>query len=111
MAHDQSGEMPSESNLFLSIFICTFLVMILRLMVCVCQMKLIGGLLRKYTWVLKNVGIHTKFMQSIRQLIDRPDMTREKVAILCGGPDWPVMVLTGIFELPVIPVLKGVTPC
>jgi len=33
-----------------------------------------------------------------------------KVAILVGGPDWPTSVLTGILDLPLLPMLIGTLP-
>ena len=50
--------------------------------------------------------------------IGKPGMGIAKVSILCGGPDWPTSVLTGILKLSVIqmqigtlPIIGLVAPC
>ena len=57
-------------------------------------------------------------IRAISRILDGEGLTKGKVAILCGGPDWPTSVLTGILgkSLPQMllgsmPVVFLVTPC
>lgn len=84
---------------------------ILKLTACTIQQKLIGEFLGSKESVQYMVGVHTPFIHGIRKLLSKPKITRQKVFILCGGPDWPTSVLAGILHLPLVPCLIGTLPC
>lgn len=54
--------------------------------------------------------LHTPYMKAVQQLLSQPGLTLAKVAILVGGPDWPVAVLCGILRLSRLEVLAGTFP-
>jgi len=65
-------------------------------------------------WVQQTVGVHTIFIRAIGKILKKPlrfGLSKEKVAILCGGPDWPTSVLTGIIKCNVFQMLIGTLPC
>lgn len=74
------------------------------------QQKVIGEQLGKYTSVRSMVGINTLTIRAIRYLLSQKGMSFAKVCILCGGPDWPTSVLTGILHLQLSEMLLGTLP-
>ena len=56
------------------------------------------------------VGINTLTIRAIRYLLSQKGMSFAKVCILCGGPDWPTSVLTGILHLQLSEMLLGTLP-
>jgi hypothetical protein len=50
------------------------------------------------------------FPQAIKVILSAPGLTLQKVSILCGGPDWPTSVLTGILRLQLSQMLIGSIP-
>ena len=74
------------------------------------QQKVIGEQLGKKVSVRSAVGINTITIRAIRHLLSQPGMTLAKVCILCGGPDWPTSVLTGILRLKLSEMLLGTLP-
>ena len=99
---------------------CAFTVAIcftIKLNAVVVQQKVFGERLGKYVSVRKLVGVNSTSIRAIRKILDKPGLSIAKVAILCGGPDWPTSVLTGILRLSVarcifgsLPVIFLVTP-
>lgn len=49
-------------------------------------------------------------IKAIRLILTKPGLGIDKIAILCGGPDWPTSVLTGILKLSVFKMLFGTIP-
>ena len=49
-------------------------------------------------------------IRAIRLILSKPGMSLKKISILCGGPDWPTSVLTGILKLRVLSMLWGSVP-
>ena len=60
---------------------------------------------RRYT-----VGINSVQMRAIRYCLMQPGLSPAKVAILCGGPDWPTSVLCGILRVPLYESVLGTSP-
>jgi len=46
----------------------------------------------------------------VRCILSEPGCRLSKVAVLVGGPDWPTSVITGIMDLPLLPMLIGSLP-
>ena len=57
--------------------------------------------------------VNSLSIRAIRHILSEPGLAflnPRKVAILCGGPDWPTSVLTGILKLSLPDMLLGSTP-
>lgn len=85
--------------------------LVLKLNAVAMQQKLIGEALGRYVYIQQLVGVHRTSIRAIEKILKRPGLTFEKVAILCGGPDWPTSVLTGILRLSLPQMLLGTLPC
>eukprot|EP00927_Polykrikos_kofoidii_P054111 TRINITY_DN48589_c0_g1_i1.p1 TRINITY_DN48589_c0_g1~~TRINITY_DN48589_c0_g1_i1.p1 ORF type:complete len:994 (-),score=120.71 TRINITY_DN48589_c0_g1_i1:97-3078(-) len=83
---------------------------LLKLVACAIQQKLIGGFLGTSVSVRRTVGVHTKTMRCVEKVLQMKGMSIGKVAILCGGPDWPTSVLAGILRIPVLQCTIGTLP-
>jgi hypothetical protein len=95
------------NGVLLSTFVCYGL----KLVAVVLQQKVIGGGLRQSAQVRQIVGVNTLTIKAIKFVLERPGkMNIDKIAILCGGPDWPTSVLTGILGLKVTDMLIGSAP-
>ena len=84
--------------------------LVLKLLACTLQQKLIGENLSQVVSVRQFVGINTKIIRSMRLILAEPGLGMAKVSILIGGPDWPTSVLCGIMRLDLIPILTGTLP-
>lgn len=84
--------------------------LVIKLVACTCQQKLIGEPMRKSVWVRKTVGINTPLIRTTRLVLAERGLSIAKVALLVGGPDWPTSVLCGILGLRLAPVLVGTLP-
>jgi len=98
----------------INIALCWFL----KLFACAVQQKLIGGLLGRSLLIRQTVGVHKVAIRCIESVLRKPGLSMGKVAILCGGPDWPTSVLAGILdlslvqcELGTVPIIFFVAPC
>jgi len=87
-----------------------FVSLILKLLACTLQQKAIGENLANYVSVRRMVGINSDLIKAMRLILNEPGMSYAKVAILCGGPDWPTSVLCGLMKLELLPILLGTVP-
>merc|ERR1712217_692061 len=83
---------------------------VMKMSACVVQQVLIGGCSGNNLMVRAAVGVHKPFIRAIEQVLRRPGLSFGKVAILCGGPDWPTSVLAGVLKVPVLQCLVGTLP-
>lgn len=74
------------------------------------QQKGIGGLLGKKVGVRKAVGVNSLTIRAIKKILLEPGVTKGKVAVLVGGPDWPTSVLTGILGASYSQMIIGSAP-
>ena len=74
------------------------------------QQKIFGEFLGKSLWVRSTLGVNEPLMKAIHLILQEPGLTRAKVAILVGGPDWPTSVLTGVLKLKAYQMQLGVLP-
>ena len=74
------------------------------------QQKIFGEFLGKSLWVRSILGVNEPLMMAINLILQEPSLTRAKVAILVGGPDWPTSVLTGVLKLKAYQMQLGVLP-
>jgi hypothetical protein len=56
------------------------------------------------------VGINSLQMRAIRYCLMQKGLNPAKIAILCGGPDWPTSVLCGILRVPLHEAMIGTSP-
>jgi len=92
--------------------------LVLKLTACSMQQKLIGEVLGSSLWIRSQVGVNKPFFRAVERILRQPGLTWGKVAILCGGPDWPTSVLTGLLrcsllqmELGTLPIIVFIMPC
>lgn len=91
----------------------------LKLSAIAIQQKLIGERYgSKRVYIRKLIGVNSIETRAIRDILMQPGLNVAKVSILCGGPDWPTSVTTGILRLPLssmiigsLPVFFLITPC
>lgn len=92
--------------------------LVLKLTACAIQQKLIGEALGSSVWIKSQVGVNKPFFRAVERILTKPGLSLGKVAILCGGPDWPTSVLCGLLrcsllqmELGTLPIIVFITPC
>ncbi|CAJ1931780.1 unnamed protein product [Cylindrotheca closterium] len=83
---------------------------VLKLLACTMQQKLIGEQLSNYVAVRQLVGINSSVIRAMKLILQEPGFSVPKVAILIGGPDWPTSVLCGLMRLQLLPILIGTIP-
>jgi len=116
-----SGTCPpvnTDRGFWLGTAINMIMCWVLKLVACALQQKCIGGLLGRSMWVRRTVGVHKVAIRCIEAELKTPGLTLGKVAILCGGPDWPTSVIAGVLnlsllqcELGTVPIIGFVAPC
>jgi hypothetical protein len=84
--------------------------LLLKLLACACQQKLIGSPMKNKVGIRQAVGVNSNLMRTTKLVLSKPGLSAVKIAILVGGPDWPTSVLTGILDLPLLPCLIGTLP-
>jgi len=91
---------------------------VLKLTACAIQQKFIGEMFGGNQVVRSMIGVHKPSIRCIEAELRKPGWSLGKVAILCGGPDWPVSVLAGVLklslfqcELGTCPIILFITPC
>jgi hypothetical protein len=102
---EDSGTSFAMSLLFTSL-ICTCI----KLNAVAMQQKCFGEALGDRVWIRSLVGVNSLSIRAIKLILEKPGLSIPKVAILCGGPDWPTSVLTGILRLKLSQMLIGTLP-
>ena len=100
------GTIGFWGGLVLSTFVCLFI----KLAAVVIQQKIIGEIFGSKVGVRRMVGVNSITIRAIKAILSVPGVSFRKSAILCGGPDWPTSVLTGILKLPLLEMLAGTVP-
>merc|ERR1719181_955537 len=95
---------------WIGIAICIVISFIMKLCACAMQQKLIGESLGNSIAIKQQCGIHTPGIRAIECVLRAKGWTVGKVAILCGGPDWPTSVMAGLLKLPLGAMLFGTIP-
>jgi len=81
-----------------------------KLVAAALEQKAIGVPFASSVAVKKFVGVHSEFMKAMRCILSEPRLSVGKICILSFGPDFPTSVLTGILDLPLVPMLLGTLP-
>ena len=98
------------AGFWLAMLFATLLCFVMKLIAIVMQQKGIGERLGQHTAIRAAVDINSTFVKAMRLILSQPGMSPGKVMILCGGPDWPTSVFTGILGLNVFSMLYGSLP-
>lgn len=111
-------EKSGEAGFWCAVFLISCICLTLKLLAVFMEQKCIGEQLSRSVLVRKTVGVNSVAIRAIGRVLREKGLSRGKMAILVGGPDWPTSVLTGILKLnPVemligtIPVLALIIPC
>jgi hypothetical protein len=76
-----------------SVLFSTAVGTLLKLFSSALQQKLIGENLSHFVKIRQFVGINSQLMKAMRLVVGQSGFSVAKVAILIGGPDWPVRVI------------------
>jgi len=104
------GSMEDSMGFWGATLACVFVCWFVKLLSCTLQQKWFGESLGGYVGVRYTVGINSVQMRAIRYCLMQPGLSPAKVAILCGGPDWPTSVLCGILRVPLYESVLGTSP-
>lgn len=81
-----------------------------KLLASAIEQKAIGEPFSRSIPIKYFVGIHTPFMKAVKKILSQQGLSVAKSAVLCGAPDWPTSVLTGILRLPLLETTLGTSP-
>ncbi|CAK9026573.1 Uncharacterized protein SCF082_LOCUS17562 [Durusdinium trenchii] len=74
---------------------------LLKMAAIVLQQKVFGEIMgSKRVSIRRAVGVNSVEIRAIRVILTKRGLAMGKVAILCGGPDWPTSVLAGLLRVP-----------
>jgi hypothetical protein len=104
------GSMEESMGFWGATALCILVCWLTKLISCSMQQKLFGENMSENVSVRYAVGINSLQMRAIRYCLMQPGLSPAKVAILCGGPDWPTSVLCGILRVPLHEALIGTSP-
>ena len=100
----------APTSFWLGLLLACIIGALLKFVAIVLQQEVIGKKLGRHITVRATVQINSTFIRAARLVLTQPGCTFGKTMILCGGPDWPTSVLTGILNLPVGKMLVGSLP-
>ena len=106
----QAGECGDDAGYWKAVGFTIAICFSLKLNAIAIQQKIIGELMGNSVKVRKLVSVNSNTIKAIRVILSAPGISLGKVAILCGGPDWPTSVLTGILKLSLVKMLIGSLP-
>jgi len=105
-----TGECDGPMDFGTALIVTSFICFLIKLNAVAMQQKGFGEGLGRYTSIRVLVGINSPLMRAIKIILSKPGLNMGKVSILCGGPDWPTSVITGILGLPLSQMLLGSLP-
>eukprot|EP00747_Dinoflagellata_sp_TGD_P117095 gnl/TRDRNA2_/TRDRNA2_172533_c3_seq3.p1 gnl/TRDRNA2_/TRDRNA2_172533_c3~~gnl/TRDRNA2_/TRDRNA2_172533_c3_seq3.p1 ORF type:complete len:835 (+),score=121.96 gnl/TRDRNA2_/TRDRNA2_172533_c3_seq3:346-2505(+) len=92
-----------------AIIIAVVTAFILKLCAC-CGQYMIGLFMGKSLKIQQLIGVDKVFTRAIESILKERGLKVGKVAVLVGGPDWPVSVTCGILRLNIPQMLLGTCP-
>jgi len=98
------------TSLCVAVLIAAFFCLATKLVASAAQQKAIGAPFSTNVAVKKTFGLHSSLFRVARSILSERGVTWRKVIVLIGMPDWPVSVLCGVLDLPLIPVMIGTLP-
>jgi hypothetical protein len=99
-----------ETGFWCAVVLISCICLTLKLLAVFMEQKLIGEQLSRSVAVRKAVGVNSVAIRAIGKVLREPGLSKGKMAILVGGPDWPTSVLTGILRLNPVEMLIGTMP-
>jgi hypothetical protein len=106
----KQGEVSLGSNGFaLGCVIACLLAWVLKLTACTGQ-YMIGYFAGKSLRIQALIGVDKVITRAIEAILNKPGLNFGKVAVLIGGPDWPVSVTCGILKINIPQMLIGTAP-
>jgi len=84
--------------------------LILKLLACALQQKLIGEKMSHYVYIRQYAKINSGPLRAAKFIVLEKKLSFGKVAYLIGCPDWPVSVLCGIMRVDLLPILVATIP-
>jgi hypothetical protein len=94
----------------MAILMTTIICSVLKLNAVAMQQKCFGEQLGSRIAIRAFVGVNSNSIRAIKCILEKPGLGIQKVCVLCGGPDWPTSVLTGILGLPLRQMMLGTLP-
>jgi hypothetical protein len=104
------SRLQSTYGFWYATFYTTVVCFVIKLVACATQQKLFGEQMSHSVTVRSFVGVNSVSIRAIKLILQQKCLTLPKVAILCGGPDWPTSVLAGILRLPLQQMMMGTIP-
>jgi hypothetical protein len=104
-----TNALQKDYDFWVAGFLASCICFAIKLVAIVAQQKGIGELCGKFVAVRSAVSINSMLMRAIKRILSGP-VDFASVCILCGGPDWPTSVTTGILGLSLCQMLKGSLP-
>lgn len=99
-----------DYGFFGGMFFTTGVCFLIKLCAIAVQQKGIGGGMQSRVSIRKACGVNSVTIRAIKRILEQKGFHMSKVCILCGGPDWPTSVLTGILGLSLFEMLLGSLP-
>uniref|UniRef100_A0A7S4UYS3 Uncharacterized protein n=1 Tax=Alexandrium monilatum TaxID=311494 RepID=A0A7S4UYS3_9DINO len=108
-----AGQCPpkgTDQGFWTGAFVSILLGLVMKLFGCTIQQVIIGGLMGKSRYVRQTAGVHKVGIRCMEHVLRQKGYTAGKLAILCGGPDWPTSVFAGMLGLSLREMLMGTLP-
>jgi len=106
---DVSSRKLGDNGFYIGIFIACCIGFFCKLLACTLQYY-IGYFLGKNVKIQQLIKVDSVPTRAVEQILKKPGLNLAKVAILIGGPDWPVSVTCGILRLNIPQMLLGTMP-
>ena len=103
-----SGYAPA--SFWLGLLVACVLSCVLKFIAIAIQQEVFGRRLGAHISVRAACQVNSAAIRAGRFVLAQPGCSFGKTMILCGGPDWPTSVLTGILRLPLGQMLFGSIP-
>jgi hypothetical protein len=104
------GALEDSMGFWPGVMICGAMCWFVKLFSCMLQQKAIGEPLGNRVSVRAMCAVNTPQMRAIKVILLQKGLPLDKLAVLCGGPDWPTSVLCGIIRVPLHEAMLGTAP-
>ena len=117
-AERASTDAEAPSSFWAGLLLACILSVALKFCAIVIQQEVIGRRLGQRVAVRAACQVNSGFLRAARFVLMQRGLTFDKCMVLCGGPDWPTSVFTGIIRLSCpqmllgsLPVILVIAPC
>eukprot|EP00308_Calcidiscus_leptoporus_P008272 CAMPEP_0119361180 /NCGR_PEP_ID=MMETSP1334-20130426/8554_1 /TAXON_ID=127549 /ORGANISM="Calcidiscus leptoporus, Strain RCC1130" /LENGTH=849 /DNA_ID=CAMNT_0007376127 /DNA_START=40 /DNA_END=2589 /DNA_ORIENTATION=- len=108
LADSTSASVPP--SFWAGLLLAALVACLLKFIAIVIQQEVIGRRLGRHVEVRAACGLNSALIRAARFVLTQPGCSVGKTIILCGGPDWPTSVLTGMMKLSCPKMLFGSIP-